>query len=107
MQANGLYNDKFKVPRGGGDVPTFQGAPNLLLLLLGGSLRLLAGLAVQVLAAKAGLTTQLGNNGSDQPLSRHAQPGPGGHQPQAQESSPALREPPTSKTGAQTSLLPS
>lgn len=63
---------------------TFERAPDLLLLILGGALRLLAGLAVQVLAAQAGLAAQLGNSGSGQPRFRPARPGPGDHPPRAQ-----------------------
>lgn len=56
---------------------TFESAPHLLLPLVGDALRLLAGFAVQVFAAQAGLTAQLGNSRSGQPLFRQARLGPG------------------------------
>lgn len=51
---------------------TFQRAPNLLLPLLRASLRLLAGLAVQVLSAQAGLAAQLNRKETVQTLKDHS-----------------------------------
>lgn len=55
------FSEGWVTPPSSGD-HTFQRAPHLLFPLGGGALRLLAGLAVEVLAAKARLTAQLGNS---------------------------------------------
>lgn len=63
---------------------TFESASHLLLPLVGDALRLLAGFAVQVFAAQAGLTAQLGNSRSGQPLFLQARLGPGTTHPRTQ-----------------------
>lgn len=86
-------------PPGSGD-HTFERAPHLLLPLVGGALRLLAGLAVEVLAAKARLTAQLGNSVSGERLFLHACPAPGDHPSRAHRPHPqpsANPQPPKQK----------
>lgn len=83
---------------------TFERASHLLLLLLGRALRLLAGFAVQVLAAQAGLTAKLRNSQAGQPPSPRAPEPRGPPAPSPWAPPPDPRELPTAQTGVQTSL---
>ena len=94
--------------RTAGDTRTLKRAPNLVLPLLGRSFSLLSCLAVQVLAAKAGLAAQLGKSGPIQTTRfLQAKQAPETYAPTPPATTPASTSPRPPKQEFKTSLLPS